>query len=140
MVIQEVKEKQKKLLIETFKSLVSYLESHNYNWFVAYGTLLGTIRHKGMIPWDDDIDIIMPRADFERLLSERDMISKEDHYSIIAPGDENYYLTFGKYYDNQTTLWEYEHYPTLFGVYVDNEVFFEGYKNLSKLLSLGFID
>ena len=47
METQQVKEKQKKILIETFKSLVSYLERHNYTWFVAYGTLLGTIRHKG---------------------------------------------------------------------------------------------
>ena len=117
--MEEIKEKYLKLMRETFKSLVNYLEENNYNWFVAYGTLLGTVRHKGMIPWDDDIDIIMPRADFERLVSERDKIAKESHYKVIAPGDDNYYLTIGKYYDSNTTLWEHKHNRSLFGVYVD---------------------
>ena len=62
---KELKQEELKLL-----SLFDlFCEQNGLKYFLAYGTLLGAIRHNGFIPWDDDVDIIMPREDYDLLLS-----------------------------------------------------------------------
>ena len=61
--LKEIQSLALKLLIQ----LDTFCKEYQIEYYVAYGTLLGTIRHKGFIPWDDDIDIWMKREDFKKL-------------------------------------------------------------------------
>ena len=54
--------------LELLKIITKYIDAKNLKYYISGGTLLGAVRHKGFIPWDDDIDIIMPRNDYEKLM------------------------------------------------------------------------
>lgn len=55
--------------LRILKKFISICEKYNLKYYAYYGTLLGTVRHRGFIPWDDDVDIVMPRIDYNRLLA-----------------------------------------------------------------------
>lgn len=54
--------------LEVMKELHAFCVKHGLRYILAYGTLLGAIRHKGFIPWDNDMDVIMPREDVKKLV------------------------------------------------------------------------
>lgn len=78
MTTEEIKQCELDILIWFDKICKDY----NLTYWLAYGTLIGAIRHKGFIPWDDDIDIMMPRKDYIRL-SSIDLLS--NRYKILTP-------------------------------------------------------
>lgn len=62
------------VLLQMLDDLTAYLDRHHLRYYLVGGTLLGAVRHKGFIPWDDDIDIGMPRSDYEKFLK---LVQKE---------------------------------------------------------------
>ena len=64
LTLQEIQQGSFRVLLK-FKEIC---ETNNLRYFLAYGTLIGAIRHKGFIPWDDDIDVWMPRPDYEKFI------------------------------------------------------------------------
>ena len=81
---------------EILEEIDRLCEKHSIVYYLAGGTLLGAVRHRGFIPWDDDIDVAMPRNDYERFrdicLSELD----ERFYLHCPQTDKNYWLPFAK--------------------------------------------
>lgn len=108
----------KQQILHVFKYTVQLLERHHLRYVACGGTVLGAVRHKDFIPWDDDIDIYMPREDYERLLDLKQQVVSEG-FDVLSLRDEGYYLPFAKISDRSTTLWEMEEFPFVMGVYVD---------------------
>lgn len=111
-------EEQKKIELEILDDVTNFCERHGLRYFLAYGTLLGAIRHKGYIPWDDDIDIHMPRPDYEKFLK---LYNKEQKSNkAIAPElNSEYRVPFAKVYREGTIIKEFHFKPNAFGVYID---------------------
>ena len=78
--------------LEVMKELDKLCEKLNLRYFLTYGTLLGAVRHQGFIPWDDDVDVMMPRPDYEKLIA-----YLTEHAEEIAPLKLMHYTTNKKY-------------------------------------------
>lgn len=61
-------EEIKKIELDLLITFADFCDKNNLKYYLAYGTLLGAVRHKGFIPWDDDIDVMMPRPDYDRFI------------------------------------------------------------------------
>lgn len=99
----KLKELQKKTL-ELLLYFKTFCDKHDLEFYLAGGSCLGAIRHNGFIPWDDDIDLMMKRADYERLEELWNKYADVEKYSCIRPNEQvingNKYITI---HDNHTT-------------------------------------
>lgn len=116
----------KEKLIETMKAFDAFCREFDIKYVAAYGTAIGAIRHNGLIPWDNDIDVFMDCENYKRFLELKDIV-KTRGYGIVDRHEGNYQLPFAKFINNSTTIWERINQPCIYGVYID--VFVLGYAN-----------
>ena len=109
----------KKIELGILDYVVDICEKNHLRYFLAYGTLIGAIRHQGFIPWDDDIDIIMPRPDYEKLLDITES-STNEKYHVLCSRNRSYLYGFAKVLDKKTKIVDenVENIPEL-GVWLD---------------------
>lgn len=106
-------------ILEILLAIDKMCREHHLRYYLAAGTMLGAVRHKGFIPWDDDVDIAMPRKDYDLLMQHCREWLDAPYEALFAENDERYPGNFAKVIDSSTTLIERAHHSYVGGVYVD---------------------
>lgn len=96
---EEIKTVSLQIMVEVH----SFCEKNDIRYTLGYGTLLGAVRHKGFIPWDDDLDILMPRPDYEKFCN---TFKSDKDYEVISSYTNNCYLAYARVCDMKATLVE----------------------------------
>ena len=95
-------------------------EKNNLDYYLSFGTLIGAVRHEGFIPWDDDIDILMPRKDYERFreLGKREL---DDKWELLSYDNNPGFLMLCMKFCNKETLVEPSRFNNgfLYGISID---------------------
>ena len=94
--LQEIREVE----VELLNYFDLFCKNNGINYFLSNGTLLGAIKYSGFIPWDDDIDVLVPRKDYNRLIS---LFRDSDHIKLFSfERNNNFYFPFSKLCDIST--------------------------------------
>ena len=113
---------QQKVLIELFKEFDRICKENKITYMLFAGTALGAIRHQGIIPWDDDLDVIMLREDYEKFLRIAPSQIDNEKYYVQSEFSKHWPMFFSKLRKNNTTFLE-RFYPKdnqmHQGVYID---------------------
>lgn len=96
--------KIKRVQMDILSEFIRICEENNLTYCAFYGTLLGAVRHKGYIPWDDDVDVLMPRKDYDKLLALAPGVFKKPYFLQTPESDpECFYGGYAKLRNSATT-------------------------------------
>lgn len=102
LTLQELKE----IEFEILKMFDAFCKENNITYYISHGTLLGAIRYKKFIPWDDDVDLLIPRKDYDRMIS---LFKDTERYRLFAPEkDAKYRYPIAKLCDMTTRKVEFD--------------------------------
>lgn len=118
MIIINSKKEVMEIEFAIMKYIKKVCEENNLTYFLGGGTLLGAIRHNGFIPWDDDIDLMLPRNDYKKLIN---IINNDNSkFYVMTYKDKKYYYPFARVIDTKTILKESSNIDIKgMGIYVD---------------------
>lgn len=119
IVTPDLQPKWNAIIVDVLREFIDICKQQNYTYYVCGGTAIGAVRHNGIIPWDDDIDVFMPRPDYDKFLAfAKDYHS--DKYEVLTPyTTKDYPMYFAKLSNKNTSLIENADIPSLWGLYID---------------------
>lgn len=106
-------------LIGILKVFMSICEENNLHWYVGYGGCLGAIRHKGCIPWDDDIDVCLPRPDYDRFVEIAKKTDLGNYELAVINETPEYFEHFVRLFDKNSTILFDTWHTHVSGIFVD---------------------
>ena len=93
----------KPMMLEVLLRIDRYCRNNGLRYSIAFGTLIGAVRHKGFIPWDDDIDVWMPRPDYDRFIRNFD----DGEFKVLsAYNTDGYPVEYAKVHNSRTIMYE----------------------------------
>lgn len=118
---EEYLNKLHKEILDIMDEIDRICKENHLKYYLIGGTLLGAIRHGGFIPWDDDLDIVMPRGDYEQFIQLAPQFLKEQFDLQWITSNRKYWLQFAKVCKKQTLFGESDYYTKnrAFGIFVD---------------------
>lgn len=109
-------EQQRQIQLDILKNVDCFCKEKSIDYSLAFGTLIGAVRHHGYIPWDDDVDIMMTRENYEKF---RSLYKSEDYPLVDLKNDETHPVPMGKVYDSRTYFYYRENIKRKYGLFVD---------------------
>ena len=108
-------EESKSIMIKILESIDKCCRANNIKYSLCWGTMIGAIRHHGFIPWDDDIDVMMSREDYNRFLE----VYSDTEYGVYTPKtNKNCVQIITKIYDKKTRVFFHNNSISIFGIWV----------------------
>ena len=106
-ITQLQKDQLKEIQLDLLKKFINACEKLNLEYYIIAGTLIGAIRHKGFIPWDDDIDVAMKRKDYNVFIKRaQEFLPQEDYFVQTSASDPEWPMNYCKLRNSKTTFVE----------------------------------